>query len=251
MISRRRRRRCSSGARRRGVGGRRDRGRGGALAGRRGDLAQRGDVAGARLWARQVEMWWARQAARTGRCPSGRRPRHEREGVPGGGRRGSGDHGDAPRAGDLRSRLRRTRRRRRGHFADLANIHTRRGSHAAAHAEYQRALAIHARVHGPHSTYAADTLYNLGSLAETLESTRIGRVSLPAGAGCVRRRRTGAITSMSVTRGRGSAGWSFRGEISQRPSAASPGRWRSRRSIARSGSRCGSSRSPASGEVCN
>ncbi|MDC0670825.1 serine/threonine-protein kinase [Nannocystis radixulma] len=140
-------------------------------------ISHNGDVAGARLWARQVEMWWARQA----RAPDDVRQAavhatnakvylaagDEEAAITAMLRalaiygRGFGEH-DGDVAGIL---------------LDLANIHTRRGSHAAALAEYQRALAIHTRVHGPHSTYAADTLYNLGSLAETLESYESARAS--------------------------------------------------------------------------
>ncbi|WAS92407.1 serine/threonine-protein kinase [Nannocystis punicea] len=129
-----------------------------------------GDVAGGRLWTRQLEMWWARLDA-----------------APDDVRRAAIDGARAQlelAAGDEEAAVAAMQRalaiygrgfgEHDGEVAtiliDLANLHTRRGSHAAAYAEYVRALAIHERLHGAGSTYAADVRFNLGSLSETLDA---------------------------------------------------------------------------------
>ncbi|MFZ6180451.1 protein kinase domain-containing protein [Nannocystis pusilla] len=130
---------------------------------------KRGDVAVGRLWARQLEMWWARIEA-----------------GPGDVRRAAIDGAHAQlelAAGDEAAAIARIHQalaiygrgfgEHDGEVAalliELANLHARRGSHTAARAAYVRALAIHERLHGVGSTYAADVIFNLGSLDETLD----------------------------------------------------------------------------------
>ncbi|MFY0535386.1 hypothetical protein [Nannocystis pusilla] len=197
---------------------------------------KRGDVAGGRLWARQLEMWWARLEA-----------------GPGDVRRAAIDGAHAQlelAAGDEAAAIARIYQalaiygrgfgEHDGEVAalliDLANLHARRGSHATAYAAYVRALAIHERLHGAGSTYAADVIL-VGSLDETLDDH--------AAAGQQFRR---ALATYESAYGRDHVEvgetWArvgrtelTRGDFPLQ-SRASRGRWRSRRSTLPDAGRC-------------